>query len=398
MKDPYNPSRREFVGASAAGLFALARGADGLLSHPDSEADGELLYVGTYTEKTGSEGVYLVRFDRRSGKLTKVGTVNVGPNPSFLALHPNGRVLYAVNEVERFNGVAGGGVAAFAIANGTGALTRLNAEPSGGAGTCYVSVDHSGRVVLLANYDGGSVTILPVQTDGSLEPSTQLVHHKGSGPNKERQEAPHAHSIIVDPSNRFALAADLGADRVFLYRLNLATKTLHRVEGGEAVMPPGSGPRHMAFHPTLPLVYVVTEMGARVSRLRFDAAHAKLTLVDSHSTLPQGWKGDNESADLHISPSGRALYASNRGPNTIAVFSVARGTGALSFEQSVSSGGDWPRNFSLDPSGRWLLVANERSNSVVVFARNEQSGHLTATGERLTIPSPVCLRFRERDW
>jgi 6-phosphogluconolactonase len=394
MKDPHNPSRREFVAASAVGLFAFARGADGLLSRPDSQADGELLYVGTYTEKTGSEGVYIVRFDRRSGKLTKIGAVNVGPNPSFLALHPNGRVLYAVNEVERFNGVAGGGVAAFAIANGTGNLTRLNAEPSGGAGTCYVSVDHSGRVVLLANYDGGSVTILPVEPDGSLDPSTQLVHHKGSGPNKERQEAPHAHSIIVDPSNRFALAADLGADRVFLYRLNLATKTLHRVEGGEAVMPPGSGPRHMAFHPTLPLVYVVTEMGARVSRLRFDAAHAKLTLIDSHSTLPAGWKGDNESADLHISPSGRTLYASNRGPNTIAVFSVARGTGALSFEQSVSSGGDWPRNFSLDPSGRWLVVANERSNSVVVFARNERSGHLTATDERLTIPSPVCLRFR----
>jgi 6-phosphogluconolactonase len=392
MNDPHKPSRREFVVASAAGLFALARGSETVLPRNDSETDGELFYVGTYTQKTASEGVYLVRLNPRSGKLHKVGAVNVGPNPSFLALHPSGRVLYAVNEVERFNGVAGGGVAAFAIATGTGALTRRNAEPSGGAGTCYVSVDHSGRVVLLANYDAGSVTVLPVDADGSLAPSTQIVKHKGTGPNKERQEAPHAHSIIPDPSNRFALAADLGADRVFLYRLDLATKTLHRVEGGEAVMPPGSGPRHMVFHPTLPLVYVVTEMGARVSTLRFDRAHAKLSLIESHSTLPAGWKGDNESADIHISPSGRSLYVSNRGPNTIAVFSVAK-SGALSFEQSVSSGGDWPRNFSLDPSGRWLLVANERSNSIVVFARNERTGHLTATSERLTIPSPVCVRF-----
>jgi 6-phosphogluconolactonase len=393
MNSEHNPSRRDFVVASAAGLFALARGSESSFSSDSSDPDGELMYVGTYTEKTRSEGVYLVRMDRNSGKLRKVGAVNVGPNPSFLALHPNGRVLYAVNEVEKFNGVAGGGVSAFAIAGGTGALTRRNAEPSGGAGTCYVSVDHTGRAVLVANYDAGSIAILPVQPDGSVAPATQVIQHKGSGPNKERQATPHAHCIVADPSNRFALAADLGADRIFLYHLDPAARTLRHVEGGDGIMPPGSGPRHIVFHPTLPLVYVATEMGASVARLRLDREHGKLTFVDTHSTLPAGWKGTNETADIHISPSGRSLYVSNRGPNTIAVFSLAKSSGVPTLEQTISTGGDWPRNFSLDPTGRWLLVANERSNSIVVFARDQQTGHLTATNQRLAIPSPVCLRF-----
>ena len=393
MNAPHKPSRREFVATSAAGLFALARSSESSISRQIDDADGQLLYVGTYTEKTGSEGVYIVRMDRASGKLRKAGSVNVGPNPSFLAIHRNGRVLYAVNEVEKFNGVTGGGVSAFAITSATGALTRRNAEPSGGAGTCYVSVDHSGRAVMVANYDAGSIAILPAHADGSVGPATQVIQHKGSGPNKERQATPHAHCIVADPSNRFALAADLGADRVFLYHLDPAARTLRHVEGGDGILPAGSGPRHIVFHPTLPLVYVATEMGGSVARLRLDHEHGKLTFVDTHSTLPAGWKGSNETADIHISPSGRSLYVSNRGPNTIAVFSLAKSTGVPTLEQTISTGGDWPRNFSLDPSGRWLLVANERSNSIVVFARDQKTGHLTATNQRLAIPSPVCLRF-----
>jgi len=385
MTNPRELSRREFLIASAAGLVAL---------EGNAQSDDQLLYVGTYTASGRREGIYLVRMNRQSGKLRRVGAVDAGENPSFLATHPNGRVLYAVNEVEKYNGKASGAVSAFAIARDTGALTRRNEEPSEGAAPCFVSVDRSGRVVLVANYTGGSVALLPIKADGSLAPAASVVHHAGTGPNTERQEAPHAHCIITDPSNRFVLSADLGADRVFLYRLDLDGKSLRHLEGGDAVMRAGAGPRHLAFHPTLPLVFVSTELDSTVATLRFDAESGKLSPLEPRSTLPAGWKGTNYPADIHVAPSGRTLYVSNRGHNSIAVFSVAPATGALALEQVVSTGGDWPRNFSLDPTGRWLLVANQKSDSVVVFGRDEESGRLTPTRQRIAIPSPVCLRFR----
>jgi 6-phosphogluconolactonase len=359
----------------------------------EARADGDLLYVGTYTENTRSEGIYLVRMDRRSGQLTRVGSVDAGANPSFLAIHPNGRVLYAVNELEQYNGRPTGAVSAFAIARDTGALTRLNEQPSEGGAPCFVSVDRSGRLVLVANYAGGSVALLPIESDGALAPAAQVVAHTGAGPNAERQAAPHAHCIVSDPSNQFALAADLGADRVFVYRLDLDAKSLRHVEGGDAIMHPGAGPRHIAFHPTLPLVFVANELDSTVATLRFDAARGALSQQSTLSTVPAGWTGQNYPADIHVASTGRTLYVSNRGHDSIAVFSVAESTGALALDQAVATDGDWPRNFSLDPSGRWLLVANQRSDSVVVFGRDPESGRLTPTPQRIAIPSPVCLRF-----
>src|SRR6266566_1802179 len=220
MIDPHDPSRRDFLAASAIGLMALASGSESAALRDEAQTDGGLLYVGTYTEGTRSEGIYLVRVDRRSGKLQRVGSVDAGANPSFLAIHPNGRVLYAVNELEKYQGRPTGAVSAFAIAGDTGALTRLNEQPSEGGAPCYVSVDRSGRVVLVANYAGGSVALLSIQPDGALAPATKVVRHTGKGPNAERQGAAHAHCFLADPSNRFALAADLGADRVFVYRLD----------------------------------------------------------------------------------------------------------------------------------------------------------------------------------
>jgi 6-phosphogluconolactonase len=387
-------SRRDFLAAAAVGLVACARGSHSLQSRGETQPDDALLYVGTYTEGTRSEGIYLLRMDRRSGKLRRVGSVDGGANPSFVAIHPNGRVLYAVNEVETHNGRPTGGVSAFAIASNTGALTRLNEQPSEGGAPCYVSVDRSGRVVLVANYSGGSVALLPIQPDGALAPATKVVHHTGGGPNAERQSAAHAHCIIADLSDRFALAADLGADRVFVYHLDLDDKSLRHVEGGDAVMRPGAGPRHVAFHPTLPLVFVANELDSTVASLRFDAERGALSPLDVHSTTPSGWTGTNYPADIHVAPSGRTLYLSNRGHNSIAVFSVAQSTGALTPDQVVSTEGDWPRNFSLDPTGRWLLVANQRSDSIIVFARDPESGRLTPTLERIALPSPVCLRFQ----
>src|SRR2546425_3763720 len=326
--------------------------------------------------------------DRRSGELLRVGSVNAGANPSFLAIHPNKRVLYAVKELEQT-----GMVSAFAIERATGALSRLDEQPSEGGAPCFVSVDSSGRALLVANYAGGSVALLPIQPDGALAPAASVVQHTGKGPNAERQEAPHAHCILPDPSNRFALAADLGADRVFVYRLDLDGKSLRHVEGGDAVMRAGVGPRHLAFHPTLPLVFVANELDSTVATLRFDSSRGALSLLDATSTVPAGWTGTNYPADIHVASTGRTLYVSNRGHNSIAVFSVAESTGALALDQVVSTEGAWPRNFSLDPTGRWLLVANQRSDSVVVFGRDPDNGRLTPTRQRIAIPRPVCLRF-----
>jgi len=353
----------------------------------EARTDPDLLYVGTYTENTRSEGVYLVRMDRRSGELVQVGAVNAGPNPSFLSIHPNGRVLYAVNELEHT-----GAVSAFAIEPGTGALTRLNEQPSEGGAPCYVSVDRTGGAVLVANYAGGNVALLPIEPNGALAPA-HMVQHTGKGPTPSRQESPHAHCILPDPSNRFALAADLGADRVFVYRLDLETKSLRHIEEGDGVMRPGAGPRHIAFHPTLPLVFVANELDSTVATLRFDSGSGALSPQGTISTLPTGWTGTNYPADIHVARNGRTLYVSNRGHNSIAVFSVAESTGALALEQVISTAGDWPRNFSLDPTGRWLLVANQRSDSVIVFARDQKNGRLTLASQRIAIPSPVCLRF-----
>ena len=383
-------SRREFLAASVLGLAGLAV-ADFLVSGMN-QMESELLYVGTYTDDVRTDGIHLVRMDRRSGKLERVSSVGAGANPSFLAIAPNRRFLYAVNEVDKYAGKASGAVTAFAIA-GEGRLTKLGEQPSEGAAPCYVSTDSSGRVVLVANYTGGSIAVLPIQSNGTVGPATSVVKHKGSGPVADRQGEPHAHCIVADPSNRFVLAADLGADRVFVYRLDLERKTLQHVEGGDALMRAGAGPRHIAFHPTLPLVFVACELDSTVVTLRFDSTRGALSPVATQSTLPAGWQGTNYPADIHVAPSGSTLYVSNRGHNSIAVFSVAGSTGALSAIQVIPTGGDWPRNFSLDPSGRWLLVANQKSNSIIVFRRDEESGRLTPTQQSIALASPVCLRF-----
>ena len=390
MSDRLEPSRRDFIAASALGILGFASLGRGRASRRDEE----LLYVGTYTEDKRTDGIFLVRMDTRSGALRLEHGVNAGPNPSFIAIHPNGHVLYAVNEVDQRNGKASGAVCAFAIASETGVLTRLNEQASEGGSPCYVSVDRSGRVVLVANYVGGNVALLPLDQTGSLGSATLVDQHQGNGPNAERQEGPHAHSIVADPSNRYVLAADLGVDKVIIYRLDIEHGALRHIESGDARMQPGAGPRHVAFHPRLPMVYVVNELDSTITTLRFDSVHGVLRPIDTRSTLPSGWTGTNSGADIHVARSGRVLYTSNRGHNSIAVFSIDESTGAVSLEQTISTSGDTPRNFSLDPTGRWLLVGNQNSGSIVVFARDEKTGKLFPTQQRLELQSPVCLRFR----
>lgn len=386
-------NRREFLAVSALSLIGLARGSDGPVLRDEDQTDGDLLYVGTYTDSGRVDGIYLVRMDRRSGELRLVRSMDAGANPSFLTIHPSGRVLFAVNELENYKGNQTGAVSAFAIAKDTGELTRLNQQPSGGGAPCYVSVDRSGKVALVANYAGGSIALLSVEANGALATAASVIQHTGKGPNVERQKTPHAHCALADPSNRFVLAADLGVDRVLVYRLDVDGKSLRHVDGGDAVMRPGAGPRHIAFHPTLPLVYVANELDSTIATLRFDAQRGVLSPLEIHSTVPARWTGTNYPADIHVSTNGRTLYVSNRGHNSIAGFSVSKSTGALTLDQVISTDGDWPRNFALHPSGRWLLVANQRSGSVVAFARDPDNGRLKSTGQQIAIPSPVCVQI-----
>jgi 6-phosphogluconolactonase len=388
MTEHNRSSRREFLATSIVSFMSLAATSS---RGPAARGD-ELLYVGTYTEGGHADGIHLVRFDTATGELRRGGVVDAGENPSFLAIHPRGHTLYAVNETTEWEGKAAGGVTAFDVSPTTGELTRLGQQSSEGGAPCYISVDRAGRLALVANYVGGSVAVLPI-VNGAIGKATHVVQHTGKGPNAERQEGPHAHCIVTDPSNRFALAVDLGVDRVLVYRLG-DDGLLQHVAGGDAVLAAGAGPRHIAFHPSLPLVYVANELNSTVSSFRFDAVRGALSPVETNSTLPAGWTGTNYPADIHMAPSGRHLYLSNRGHNSIAVYSVAERTGSLAPEQHIATEGDWPRNFSLDPSGNWLLVANQRSGSVVVFRRDQDDGRLEATGAHLEIPRAVCLRFR----
>lgn len=386
MTTPRSLTRRDFLGTTALAAVGAWRG---LASPP---LPGALLFVGTYTENGRREGVYLVRMNARTGELTQVGAVDVGPNPSFLSIHPSGKTLYAVNEVEQMSGKATGSVRAFAIDARDGGLALLGEQVSEGGAPCYVSADRAGRYALVANYVSGTVAVLPIRARGEIAKASQVVQQSGTGPITDRQGGPHAHCIIPHPSNRFVLVADLGADRVFVYGFDSKAGTLTHVPASDAVMPPGTGPRHLAFHPKLPLLFVSGELNSTVTALHCDARSGALSAVQTLSTLPPNTAGTNFPADIHVSPDGRSLYVSNRGHNSVAVLSISP-SGALAFEQTAPTGGDWPRNFSLDPTNRWLLVANQRSNSVGVFARDEKSGRLTATNQRIELPSPVCVRF-----
>jgi len=386
-------SRRDFVAATTLGAVGLLRGTAALAEPARPRAADALLYVGTYTEAGRTDGLYLLRMDTLSGALRQVEAVDVGANPSFLTIHPNGRTLYSVNEVTETEGRPTGAVRAFAIDAESGALTWLDEQPSEGAAPCYVSTDRKGRFVLVANYVSGTVATLPIDETGALDHASHVVQHVGKGPVTARQEHAHAHCIVPHPSNRFVLAADLGVDRVLVYRFDEGTGALQHIEERDAVLPPGTGPRHLAFHPTLPLVFVSGELNSTVSALHCDPQTGALRAVQTLSTLPASFKGENFPADIHVAPSGRTLYVSNRGHNSVAVFSIgARGT--LALQQVMSTGGNWPRNFTIDPSGRWLLVANQKSGSVVMFARDAESGRLTATSQRIELPSPVCILFQ----
>jgi 6-phosphogluconolactonase len=387
-------SRRSFLSAAAAGALALRAGggcAPGARRGGRTDGGDRLVYVGTYTTDDRSAGIYALRMARDSGAVHGLEAVARTENPSFLAMAASGRALYAVNEVAESDGAPTGGVSAFARDRTTGALTLLGRRASGGANPCYVTLDRSGRHLLVANYTGGSVAVLPVLADGGIGEATAVVQHVGRGADPRRQSAPHAHCIVPDPANRFVLVADLGLDRVLVYRFDHRAGTLAAVS--HAALAPGAGPRHLVFHPDGRAVYVANELDSTVTTFRYDPATGSLAALQTIPTLGAPSAQRNAPADLHVHPSGRVLYLSNRGADGVAAFAIDRASAQLRPLQHVATEGAWPRNFALDPSGRFLLVANQRSDSIVVLRIDADTGRLASTGQRIEVPAPTCIRF-----
>ena len=375
-----------------------------------------LLFVGTYTQEngkdSGSKGIYSFDFDGSSGKVTPLGVAAETINPSFLAVAPGRKFLYAVNETHDYKGAASGGVTAFRIDPKAGKLTQLNEVASRGSDPCYISFDRSGKYALVANYTGGNVAVFPISTDGRVGEASSVVKDAGAlGPNKERQDTPHAHWIEVSARNRFAYVADLGLDRVLIYKFDATKGVLTPGEpakaasgGGvsdtknafSATLAPGTGPRHIAFSKSADFMYVLGEVDSTVTVF---ANEGKETFrsVQKISALPAGFSGKNDAAEIAIHPSGKFLYTSNRGDDSIAVFTIDPASGKLTFTQRVPSGGKTPRNFALDPQGTHLLAANEESGNIVEFSIDQSSGKLTSIGEIAKVPAPVCLAFMAVD-
>jgi 6-phosphogluconolactonase len=375
-------------------LFAAATLALSPASWGQKHDSYYLVYVGTYTTKQTSKGIYAYNFNAATGQLTSIGLAAESTDPSFVAVHPNGKYLYAVNEVGDFNGMQSGAVTAFAIDPKSGALKLLNQVSTHGAGPCYVSLDKSGRFVLVANYDGGSVATFAIQDDGSLSLVKGFVQHSGSSVDKERQQAPHAHWIGVSPDNRFALVADLGLDDVMVYKLDDVRGGLTPNSPPFTQMKPGSGPRHLAFHPNGKFAYVVNEMASTVTALAYSAQKGSLSALQTLPMLPQDYSGVREAAEIAVHPSGKFLYASNRGTaNSIAAYKIDAVKGTLTAAGTFSTKGMIPRNFAIDPTGAFLLAANQDSGNIVVFRIDATTGALTPTDQVEAVPAPVCITF-----
>jgi 6-phosphogluconolactonase len=379
------------VAVSAFLLFTML----GILQAADSDAAGDTVraYVGTYTRGTDSRGIYWFDLNTRTGEMTAPQLAAEAVNPAFLTIHPNGQRLYAVSEIDDHAGQPTGGVIAFGIDAKSGGLSELNAEAAGGRGPCHLTIDSHGRNVFVANYGEGSVAVLPVRDDGGLAEATCVIQHTGSSVNKDRQEGPHAHSINLSPNEDRAYVADLGLDQVLIYNVDAEAGTLSANDPAFAEVAPGAGPRHFAFHPNARYAYVINELTQTVTAFAHDADTGSLTELQTISTLPGDPVPGNSTADIHVHPSGKFLYGSNRGHNSIAVFRIDEATGHLTATQHQSTLGEVPRNFAIDPTGRILLAENQETHTVVSFLIDQETGLLNPTGHEIAVPKPVCIQF-----
>jgi 6-phosphogluconolactonase len=366
-----------------------------LLMTPFAAADGPMwVFVGTYTGKS-SKGIYRAEFDPATGKLGKPEVAAEVASPSFLAVAPDKKHLFCVCEISNFEGKKAGGVASFSLDAKSGELKPINQQSSVGAGPCFITSDKAGKNVLVANYGGGSVAVLPVGPDGKLGESSCFIQHKGSSADKRRQEGPHAHSINLDAANKFAVAADLGLDKVLVYKFDPAAGKIEANDPPAVDLPPGTGPRHLSFHPNGKFAYVCGEMTSTITALAYDADKGEFKILNTISTLPAATPG-NSTAETVVHPNGKFVYVSNRGHNSIAGFAIDQATGQIKALGHQGEGLKTPRNFNIDPSGKWMVVANQDSDSLVVYAINPDTGELTPTGQRVEVGRPVCVKFVPR--
>lgn len=351
------------------------------------------VYVGCYTKpgSANSQSVFLYHLDMQTGALVFDSGADAGENASYLAVSPGNSHLYAVNELTQFHGQPGGGVAALSIDATTGRLTLLNQQRSHGGLPCYVSIDAKNRVALVANYLGGNIALLPIQADGRLSAATDVIQHTGSSVHPQRQRAPFAHSIVIDPANRFAIVSDLGIDKVIVYEIDYQKQKL--VAHSEVNVTVGAGPRHFVFHPNGRWAYLIHELDTQITVFLYDAEAGTLNTLQNIPTLPADYNGENTSADIHISPNGRFVYGSNRGDDSITVFAVDQASGLLTFVDRHSSGGQIPRNFVIDPTGAYLLAANQQTDNIVTFRLDAVTGKMLDTGLSVKQYKPVCLKF-----
>ena len=360
-----------------------------------ADSQTQRVYFGTYTRGTNSKGIYVAELDLQNGKLSEPRVAVQIDSPSFLAIHPNGKFLYCVNEMADFGGAQtkAGGVSALAIDAADGKLTLLNQQSTKGGAPCHLTVDATGKWLLSANYSGGSVCVHGIGPDGKLGEATAFVQHQGKGATPQRQDSPHAHSINLDSANRFAFVADLGLDKLFSYHFDATSGTLAANPGGHAELKPKAGPRHFAFRPDGKFAFTNNEIDSTVTALQYDAAKGALRVVDTQSTLPRDFTGNNSTAECQVHPSGKFLYVSNRGHNSIAMFAVDPATSKLTHLGNESTQGKTPRNFGIDPTGAYLLAENQGSDTVVVFRIDAQTGKLQATGSVVHVPAAVCAKF-----
>ena len=358
-----------------------------LLAQPKVPKSYDLL-IGTYT-KNGSEGIYVYRFYTESGRLAYLNRTTGVDNPSYLCISANGKFVYSVNEV---GDDRKGSVSAFSFEPVVGTIQLINKQPSG-AGPCYISVDKDQKHVFAANYAGGSLSVFPLNTDGSLKQASQTIQNMGTGPNKTRQTKPYVHSVVLSPDEKFLLSADLGTDKVNVYRYKSSQEQpLTPANTPFINVTPGDGPRHMAFSTNHKYLYLLTEMGANIFTYEYNGG--KTNMLQKVSIMADGSTKFASSADIHVSPDGLFLYATNRGDvNEIVVYAINQETGLLTFVDRQGTGGNHPRNFVIDPTGNFLLVANMHSNNVIVYKINRTTGKLMQTNNRIELDSPSCLKF-----
>ena len=359
---------------------------------PNSDPNSQLIYVGTYTRET-SAGIYAYRFDASNGSVEPIGLVAEISDPSFLALHPNGLYLYAVSETDDYDADGSGSVVSYELEPASASLSKLNEVSSRGGWPCHLGVDPSGRMLIVANYESGSVASFPIRKDGSLGNAASFFQHTGSSVN-ERQQGPHAHSADFSADARLAFFSDLGLDQVKIYRADPQAATLSPGNPAHVAVEPGSGPRHFSQHPSGRFAYGVNELGSTISVYSLDPEAGVLEVVQTITTLPNGFSGSNTTAEIYVHPSGQFVYASNRGHDSIAIFSIETKSGHLESLGHVSTGGNNPRHFAFDRTGRFLMAANQSSDNVVVFSLDPDSGALTPTGSEFAVDAPVCLLFR----